>query len=174
MRRPLLVRRLNAAETVRRNTAKQLTNRQPPSFETAATSTADCWPRLRLVHHQWRDLATFPCFTQRLHDVRTSCGRDVRLAVRLRAFPECTVRWYKDDRPLQRHRPENVSVRQLGEDLFELRIRQAVVEDAGVYACTAHNCAGEARTSAYVHVEPYKGPYLPLQRCGWLAGGFWL
>lgn len=164
LRRPLLVRRLNVTETVRRATATTLAVRQPP----AAAADSDCWPRMRLVHHQWRDLAEFPCFTERLHDVRTSSGRDVTLPVRLRAFPDCEVRWYKDGRPLARHRPAHVSVLQYSRTLFVLHIRQAQPADAGVYSCSAHNCAGAVRTSGYVHVEPYSGPYLPVRLNKWM------
>lgn len=173
LRRPRLVRKLNVTETWRRATARQLTNAQPPDRPTAAV---DGLSRMRLVHHQWRDLAQFPAFTQRLPDtVRTSCGRDVRLTVRLRCFPVGTVRWYKDNQPLSARQPDRVTVQQWGADLYALCIRQATVHDAGVYSCTVQNCAGEARTSAYVHVEPYRGPYLSVRtrECGWIAGGLW-
>lgn len=164
LRRPLLVRRLNVTETIRRAIATKLTTQQPPAEPAAFNG----WPRLRLVHHQWRDLAEFPCVTERLHDVHTSSGRDVTLTVRLRGFPDCEVLWYKDGRPLARHRPQNVAVRQYSKTLFVLHIRQAQPTDAGVYSCTAHNCAGAVRTSGYVHVEPYRGPYLPVRLNKWM------
>lgn len=118
---------------------------------------------IRLVRYSYQDFAEHPRILQRLHDVRTSSGRNVTLTVRIRGWPECEVNWFKDGVPLARHRPENVVVRRYGAELFELHINGSIAADAGYYSCTAHNCAGAVQTTGHVHVEVYSGPYLPVR-----------
>lgn len=101
-----------------------------------------------------QDLVTVPRFRLRLYGMRIRCGHDACLTVNVTAQPDCVVRWYKNDRQLTHQRRGAVHVYSCGSGVWELRILSAIPADAGVYACIATNCAGEARTTAVVTVEP--------------------
>lgn len=140
------------------------TRRRVVPFESSRTTRDAARPRFRrLIDHTFVDLSEFPCFRQRLADVRVNVGRHISLEVRVAGFPDCELTWYKDDAPLGRYRPANLELRQYSRELYVLYIHAATVADSGIYTCMAYNTAGAVRTSAYVHVEPYRGPVLDVK-----------
>lgn len=77
-------------------------------------------------------------------------GRLARMSVEFKGTPEPQVTWFKDDRQMY-HGAECSIFKDGGE--HTLMLSQVFPEDAGVYSCVAKNDAGEATSSAALHVE---------------------
>ncbi|KAK6034156.1 immunoglobulin I-set domain protein [Cooperia oncophora] len=92
-----------------------------------------------------------PQFTETLKPLEVKETETLNLSVTVTGSPSPTVKWFKDDVPIQ---IDNVHVlsQDEGHGHFTLTIRDARVSDVGSYSCKATNEAGEARTEATVHV----------------------
>ncbi|XP_075037113.1 striated muscle preferentially expressed protein kinase isoform X2 [Mixophyes fleayi] len=83
-----------------------------------------------------------PQFVRKLKNAAIGTGCDIRLKVAVLGNPVPSLRWYKNQDPLQSGAEENGT----------LCVRDSKMEDAGIYTCVAQNPLGEATTSAVLAI----------------------
>ncbi|XP_060064415.1 titin-like, partial [Ylistrum balloti] len=93
-----------------------------------------------------------PSFMQPLAPAREVMeGSRVRLDCVITGHPEPEVIWFRKDKPVK----ESKDIQLLFEgDRCTLSIREAYLEDSGLYRCLARNQQGEAESVCKLHVEP--------------------
>lgn len=96
-----------------------------------------------------------PAFVKQLKDVYIVEGSCTRFDVKVTGMPEPEVTWYKDGQPLKQDKHIEVIH---DEDTSALIVMYGKPEDAGDYTCKAVNDAGDAESSAHLHISPLQLP----------------
>lgn len=98
------------------------------------------------------ELLRAPKFTQELSEIKIKEMETAEIAVTVTGKPTPEVCWTKDGAPIN---IDNVhfATRQDESDHYTLVIKQAKLEDGGVYSCKAYNKIGEAETKTLFAVE---------------------
>ena len=96
-----------------------------------------------------------PAFVKNLKDVYIVEGSCTRFDVKVTGMPEPDVAWYKDGQPVKQDKYVEIVH---DEDTSALILMYGKVEDAGDYICKASNKAGEAESSAHLHISPLQVP----------------
>ncbi len=92
-----------------------------------------------------------PVFTKRLEETSVFAHRHGRFEATVIGVPEPTIKWFKDWQPI--HESNRIKILWESPDRATLFINGAITRDAGLYSCTASNIAGNASTSAMLHIE---------------------
>lgn len=98
----------------------------------------------------FRNVETYPVFTQNLKDVRCCDGDSVTLECHVEGLPEPSIVWEKDGRVLSNSTDYRTNYL---EDRATLHISSIFPEDEGEYTCVAINNIGKAYTSACIIVD---------------------
>ena len=77
--------------------------------------------------------------------------KNITLSCRVDAFPNATVKWMKDWRPLSDS--ERFKLTHTAPDVYSLEIVDSIVGDAGIYACTVETVAGKVTSTGRLTVE---------------------
>lgn len=96
-----------------------------------------------------------PAFVKNLKDVYIVEGSCTRFDVKVTGMPEPHVTWYKDGRPVKEDKHMELVH---DEDTSALILMYGKLEDAGDYICKASNEAGDAQSSAHLHISPLQIP----------------
>ena len=96
-----------------------------------------------------------PAFVKNLKDVYIVEGSCTRFDVKVTGMPEPDVTWYKDGRPVKEDKHLELVH---DEDTSALILMYGKLEDAGDYICKASNEAGDAQSSAHLHISPLQIP----------------
>lgn len=96
-----------------------------------------------------------PAFVKNLKDVYIVEGSCTRFDVKVTGMPEPDVTWYKDGRPVKADKHLELVH---DEDTSALILMYGKLEDAGDYICKASNEAGDAQSSARLHISPLQIP----------------
>ena len=70
-------------------------------------------------------------------------------------YPEPTVEWKKDDKPLKKSKKNNISNEG---QVSKMQIIAMTEADDGIYSITAKNCVGETTSSCKAAVEGTRQP----------------
>ncbi|MFH4975264.1 hypothetical protein AB6A40_001973 [Gnathostoma spinigerum] len=97
------------------------------------------------------EVLEMPQFTSELTDVSVRASESATLSVTATGKPEPNVVWLKDSQPIN---IDNLHVLSKKDDQgrYTLVIKNASIEDAGIYSCKAVNKAGEVETQAHFGV----------------------
>lgn len=96
-----------------------------------------------------------PAFVKQLKDVFIVEGSCTRFDVKVTGMPEPEVSWYKDGQPVKKD--EHIEIIH-DEDTSALILMYSKADDAGDYTCKAVNEAGDAESSAHLHISPLQIP----------------
>ena len=96
-----------------------------------------------------------PAFIKNLKDVYIVEGSCTRFDVKVTGMPEPDVTWYKDGRPVKEDKHLELVH---DEDTSALILMYGKLDDAGDYICKASNEAGDAQSSAHLHISPLQIP----------------
>ena len=96
-----------------------------------------------------------PAFIKNLKDVYIVEGSCTRFDVKVTGMPEPDVTWYKDGWPVKEDKHLELVH---DEDTSALILMYGKLEDAGDYICKASNEAGDAQSSAHLHISPLQIP----------------
>ena len=96
-----------------------------------------------------------PAFVKQLKDVYIVEGSCTRFDVKVTGMPEPEVTWYKDGQPVKEDKHLEIVH---DEDTSALIVMYSKPEDAGDYTCKAVNEAGDAESSAHLHISPLQTP----------------
>ncbi|KAG5283757.1 hypothetical protein AALO_G00045780, partial [Alosa alosa] len=94
--------------------------------------------------------AELPQVVRQMHPLKVVSGRMARFSVEVKGTPEPQVTWFKNSQQMY-HGAECSIFKDGGE--HTLMLSQVFPEDAAVYSIVAKNDAGEATSSAALHVE---------------------
>ncbi|VDK40947.1 unnamed protein product, partial [Gongylonema pulchrum] len=93
-----------------------------------------------------------PQFTDKLQDVTVTETETAEISVTVTGKPEPEVKWFKDDMPVNIDQV-HIAAKQDETGTHTLIIKEARLEDAGIYSCIATNVAGQAEQKAKFAVE---------------------
>ena len=96
-----------------------------------------------------------PAFVKQLKDVYIVEGSSTRFDVKVTGMPEPEVTWYKDGEPVRKDKHMEIIH---DEDTSALILMYSKLDDAGDYTCKAVNEAGDAESSARLHISPLQIP----------------
>ena len=96
-----------------------------------------------------------PAFVKHLKDVYIVEGSCTRFDVKVTGMPEPDVTWCKDGEPVKQDKHLEIVH---DEDTSALILMYSTLEDAGDYTCKATSEAGDAESSAHLHISPLQIP----------------
>lgn len=96
-----------------------------------------------------------PTFVKNIKDVYIVEGSCTRFDVKVTGMPEPDVSWYKDGQPIKQDKRVEIVH---DDDTSALILMYGTLEDAGDYTCKASNEAGDAKSSAHLHISPLQVP----------------
>ncbi|KAL4217412.1 hypothetical protein ACF0H5_023862 [Mactra antiquata] len=97
------------------------------------------------------ELAEPPTVLEPLQDVIVTDHEPVKFMCRVDGFPNATIKWTKDWRPIAGS--THCKISNPSSEVYQIEIPNCVDTDAGLYACTIENLAGKVVLTARLTVE---------------------
>ncbi|KAI6223322.1 hypothetical protein M3Y95_00877500 [Aphelenchoides besseyi] len=96
-----------------------------------------------------------PFFSYALRDLTVLLGESKALKCRIEAQPDPQIEWLKNEKPIKKSKRLRISQ---NDNVYALKISNAVAEDTGAYSCLACNRAGSSQSECFLTVASACGP----------------